>query len=113
MSILGWFLKSKSSMAKEHTGWVKLGKYQVTSHAQNRVADKKRNLKKMDMVINLFGKSVNSKDYKHKDGTIQYDRVNTNNRTITHITKNNHVKTIQKFHNNSRGKKEAYKNFEK
>lgn len=40
----------------------------------------------------------------HKDGkTIQYDRTNYHNRTITHITlKNNMVKTIRKFHKNKK-----------
>ena len=59
------------------------------------------------MVINLLGKeSTNSKNYTHKDGTIQYDRVNNNNRTVTHITKkDNHVKTIQRYHNTNKGKK--------
>ena len=111
MSLITWLIKPKKQMAKPNTKWVKLGKYQVTSHAQNRVAQKDRNLKKRDMLKNLFGKSKNSNPYKHKDGSIQYDRVNDKNRTITHITKTNHVKTIKKYHNNVRGKREAYKNF--
>ena len=38
-------------MAKKNTKHVKVGKYEVSSHAQNRVAEKSRNLKKKDMVI--------------------------------------------------------------
>ena len=49
MSILGWFLKSKKAMAKENTKHVKMGKYEISSHAQNRTAEKSRNLKKSDI----------------------------------------------------------------
>ncbi len=112
MSILSWLLKSKKEMAKPNTKRVRLGEYTVSSHAQNRVVDPKRNLKKSDMTTNLFGKSKNSPNYRHKDGTIQYDRVNEKNRTITNITNNdNVVKTIKKFHNTPRAKKQVYKNF--
>ncbi|MBQ9728464.1 MAG: hypothetical protein IJV85_02595 [Clostridia bacterium] len=113
MSILGWFLKPKKKMAKKNTKYVRIRKYTVTSHAQNRTADPSRNLKKKDMVINLLGKeSKNSEIYTHKDETTQYDRVNNKNRTVTHITKkDNHVTTIQRYHNNKKGEKEAYKNF--
>ena len=113
MSILGWFLKPKKEMAKPDTKHVRVGKYKVTSHAQNRTVDPARKLQKKDMVINLLGKtSKNSKTYTYRDGTRQFDRVNDKNRTITHITKKeNNVKTIQKYHNNAKGKKDAYKNF--
>ena len=113
MSIIGWFLKSKKEMRKPDTKHVKMWKYTITSHAQNRTADPARSLKKKDMVINLFSRSSkNSKIYIHKDGTAQYDRVNDKRRTVTHITRNSQkVKTIQKYHNNAKGKKDAYKNF--
>ena len=113
MSILGFLLKPKRKMAKPNTKRVRMGKYTITSHAQNRTVDSSRNLKKTDMLINLFGKSSkNSKSYRHTDGSLQYDRVNDKNRTITHITKSNHnVKTIQKYHSTRKGKKDAYKNF--
>lgn len=115
MSILSWFLKPKKAMAKEQTKHVKMGKYEISSHAQNRTAEKSRNLKKSDMVINLFGKaSKSSPNYTHKDGTVQYDRVNDKNRTLTHIVnKTNVVKSINKFHNTQSAKKQAYKNFRK
>ena len=87
-------------MAKEHTKHVKIGKYEISSHAQNRTAEKKRKLKKLDMVQNLFGKSLESKPYTHTDGkTVQYDRLNKRNRTVTHIvTERNLVKSIRKYH---------------
>lgn len=112
MSIISWFFKPIKEMAKPNTKHVKIGKYTITSHAQNRVAQFNRDIKKKDMVQNFLGKSDISKVYKHPDGTMQYDRVNKSNRTITYITqKKNKVKTIRKFHNDKKGIKEAYKNF--
>lgn len=109
MSLISWFLKSKKQMSKENTKWVRVGKYLVTSHAQHRIADPSRNLSKTDMVINLLGKSKNSTVYFHKkDNTYQYDRVNKNNRTITHITTKNHVKSINRYH-----KKNEHKQYKK
>jgi len=100
MSIIGWFLKSKKSMSNKHTRPIRMGKYKISSHAQNRVADSARNLRKKDMVQNLFGKSIQSNSYLHRDNkTIQYDRLNRNNQTITNIVENgNVVKTIRKYH---------------
>ncbi len=100
MSILSWFLKPKREMAKPNTKHVRMGKYKISSHAQNRTVDTSRNLKKKDMVQNLFGNSLESKPYIHSDGkTVQYDRLNKNNRTVTHIVKKGYlVKTIRKYH---------------
>ena len=100
MSILSWFLKPKKEMAKKNTKHVKMGKYEISSHAQNRTVEDKRKLRKKDMVQNLFGKSLESKPYTHSDGkTVQYDRLNKNNRTVTHIIKKGYlVKTIRKYH---------------
>lgn len=113
MSIISFLLKPKKEMAKANTRHVHMGKYTITSHAQNRLVDPLRKLKKKDMFMNLFGKtSKNSRTYKHRDGTVQYDRVNNKNKTITRITQNgNRVKTIQKYHNTKKGKEYAYKNF--
>lgn len=114
MSLLTWFLKPKKQMAKKNTKNVRIGKYIVSSHAQNRTVEPSRSLQKKDMVNNLLGNSENSPNYKHSDGTIQYDRVNSKNRTLTHIvTKTNIVKTINRFHDTPRAKKQAYKNFGK
>lgn len=113
MSILGFLFKPKKEMAKKNTKHVRIGKYEISSHAQNRTVDSSRNLKKKDMIINLFGKvSKNSKTYTHVDGTRQYDRVNNKNRTITHIVnKKNVVKSIYKFHDTPRARRQVYKNF--
>lgn len=105
MSILSWLLKSKKEMAKLNTKHVRMGKYTVTSHAQNRTVQPDKNLRKVDMVYNLFGCSKNSKTYTHRDGTRQYDRLNRKNRTITFITADKHrVKTIRKYHKSNEQK---------
>lgn len=100
MSILSWFFKSKKEMAKPNTKHVRMGKYEISSHAQNRTVESKRKLRKKDMVQNLFGNSLESNPYIHSDGkTVQYDRLNKNNRTVTHIIKKGYlVKTIRKYH---------------
>lgn len=106
MSILTWILKTNEDMSRKNTKQVKIGKYTVSSHAQNRIVQKERNLNKRDMLQNLYGRSIQSKDYYHSDGkTLQYDRLNKNNQTITHITKKgNVVKTIRKYHKHNESK---------
>ena len=114
MSILGFLLKPKKQMAKKNTKHVKVGKYELSSHAQNRIVESDRRLRKQDMLVNLFGKSENSSIYTHDDGTIQYDRVNEKNRTVTHIVKKkNVVKSINRFHDTKRARKQVYKNFKR
>ncbi len=105
MSIIGFLLKPKKEMAKKNTKHLRMGKCEITSHAQNRVVQTDKNLRKTDMISNLFGCSKNSNTYKHKDGTMQYDRLNQKNRTITYITAKNHrVKTIRKYHKKNENK---------
>lgn len=111
MSLLKYLFKPRKDTAKPNTKPVRVGKYIISAHAQNRISQKKRNLSKWDLLINLYGNSYNS-DLYVKDGVVQYDRVNSNNRTTTHIIdKNNKVKTIRKYHNTEKGRQEAYKNF--
>jgi hypothetical protein len=69
MSILGFLFKSKKEMAKENTKHVKVGKYTLTPHAQNRIVDKTRKMDKIDVLDNLFTKpngitktNINSKN---------------------------------------------------
>ena len=68
MSILTWLLKSKKEMAKKNTKPVKLGKYTVTSHAQNRTVEPSRKTTKIDVVDNLFTKP-------HAITTVKFDRL--------------------------------------
>lgn len=77
MSILSWYLKPKTEMAKSNTNQVRIGKYKVSPHAQNRICDPDRNLKKSDMTSNLLLKP----DYKSKvdDNHGSYTRVRKKN----------------------------------
>ena len=45
MSIIGFLLKRKTEMAKPNTQRVCIGKYKISSHAQNRLVDSSRSLK--------------------------------------------------------------------
>jgi hypothetical protein len=92
MSILSWLLKSKKEMAKPNTKNVRIGKYNITSHAQNRIVDKERRIKKNDIIRNLFGNSYQTKPYLYK-GEYQYDKIHVKTKTVTHITPEHRVKT--------------------
>ena len=95
MSILGFFFKPKKEMAKKNTPRVRMGKYTISSHAQNRVVEPKRNLKKSDMVRNLLGRSFQTELYDYH-GEKQYSRIHK--KTKTNISDKNVVKTIHKVH---------------
>ena len=56
MSILGFLLKPKRRMAKKHTKHIRVGKYTITKHAQNRITEKNRKISKLDILNNLFTK---------------------------------------------------------
>lgn len=108
MSILSWFLKPKIEMAKPNTKHVKIGKYTITSHAQNRTVEKARSLKKSDMVNNLFTKPHAITTVKEDKNGLSYDRVGKTATTSIDPT-NNHVCSIRRP-----SKKEAKKyNLEK
>ncbi len=98
MSILSFLFKPKKEMSKKGTPRVRMGKYIISSHAQNRVADPKRNLKKSDMVWNLLGRSFQTELYDYY-GEKQYSRIHKKSKTKTNISDKNVVKTIHKVHN--------------
>ncbi len=56
MSILSFLFKPKKEMAKKNTKRVKVGKYTITKHAQNRIVEENRNINKIDVLDNLFTK---------------------------------------------------------
>lgn len=63
-------------MAKTDTKHVKVGKYTLTPHAQNRIADKTRNLSKTDVLDNLLTKPNGLTPIKYDDsGRPSYNRV--------------------------------------
>lgn len=43
MSIVSFLFKSKKEMSKPNTKIVKVGKYKLASHRQNRIVDKTKN----------------------------------------------------------------------
>ena len=96
--LLAFLFKPKKEMAKKGTPRVRMGKYIVSSHAQNRVVDPKRDLKKTDMVWNLLGRSFQTELYDNH-GEKQYSRIHKKSRTKTNISDKNVVKTIHKVHN--------------
>ena len=55
MSLFSWFLKPSKEMQKKDTRYIKIGKYTITAHAQNRTVEKARSLGKRAMVGNLYG----------------------------------------------------------
>ena len=56
MSILSFLFKPKKEMAKKNTKSVKVGKYTITKHAQNRIVEESRKIDKIDILENLFTK---------------------------------------------------------
>ena len=76
MSILGFLFKPKSEMAKDDTKHVRVGKYILTSHAQNRIVDKTRKMSKGDVLDNLFTKpNVKTKVKFDKLNRPSYNRI--------------------------------------
>ena len=76
MSILGFLFKPKKEMAKKNTKSVKVGKYTITKHAQNRIVEKSRNINKIDVLDNLFTKPNAITKVKYdKLGQPSYNRV--------------------------------------
>lgn len=95
MSIVSWLLKPKSAMAKKNTSYVKLGKYTLTSHAQNRVADPTRKTRKRDVIDNLFTKPhAITKTKTDSRGRPSYNRIGK--RITTSINpRNNNVVSLR------------------
>ncbi|MBR1747372.1 MAG: hypothetical protein IJ735_04090 [Clostridia bacterium] len=62
-------------MAKKNTRHVKVGKYTLTSHAQNRIVDRKRDFDKTDVLNTLFFPPNGITETKYKDGNPSYSRV--------------------------------------
>ena len=119
MSILGFLFKPKKEMAKTDTKRVKVGKYTLTSHAQNRIVDKTRKMNKADVLDNLFTKPNGITETKYKDGKPSYRRVGkrittiinpTNNKiaTCTPVSKQD-IKKFDLINKNKKGRKKYVK----
>lgn len=93
--------KSRTEMAKEHTEPVKVGKYVVTSHAQNRMVQ--RDIPNEAMIRNLVRKplavskvELDSKGRpsyeRHNNETTVYINPENKNATSIHVIKNKDAK---------------------
>ena len=91
MSILGFLLKPKKEMAKKETKRVKVGKYTITRHAQNRIVERNRKINKFDVLDNLFTKPNGVSRIKYEDGKPSYNRVGKRATTSINPTNNNVV----------------------
>lgn len=92
MSILGFLFKPKKEMAKKNTKRVKVGKYTITKHAQNRIVEEVRKINKLDVLDNLFTKPNGvTKTRYDVDGRPSYNRIGK--RATTSINPNNNVVT--------------------
>lgn len=92
MSILGFLLKSKKEMAKHETKYVRVGKYRLTSHAQNRIVQKERAMDKGDVLDNLFTKPNGLTKTRYDKNGPSYRRVGKRITTALN-PKNNNVIT--------------------
>lgn len=45
MSVMKYLFKSKKKMMTKNTSQIRIGKFVISSHAQNRIVDPKRKLK--------------------------------------------------------------------
>ena len=98
MSLFSFFRKPIEEMKNTNNKRIKIGRYTISSHAQNQIANEKRNLKKIDLTSNLFLKAdYVSKPEKRESGSYSYVRIR--GKVCTHIVpKTRLVKTIHKVH---------------
>ncbi len=62
-------------MSKKNTKPVRVGKYKVSSHAQNRIVQEDRNLTKLGLIDNLFSKPNAISDIKGDKPFRSYNRI--------------------------------------
>ena len=91
MSILGFLFKHKKEMAKKDTNRVKVGKYTITKHAQNRIVEDVRKINKIDVLDNLFTKPNGITKIRYEKGNPSYNRVGKRATTSINPTNNNVV----------------------
>ena len=100
-------------MAKTNTRPIKVGKYNVTSHAQNRIVEPNRYLKKTDAVDYLYLKPLTTGPIKYdKKGRPSYSRIgryaitqiNSKNNNLTSIWRTSKI-DAKKYHLERRGRK--------
>ena len=86
---MSFLLKPKKEMKKEPTKRVTVGKYTITSHAQNRIVEESRKINKLDVLDNLFSKpnAITKVTYDEKGPS--YRRVGKRATTAINPTNNN------------------------
>lgn len=120
MSILDFLLKSNEDMARKDTRIVRVGKYTLTKHAQNRIVDKNRKTAKWDVVDNLYRRPNGITAIKYDNGRPSYNRVGRRITTSINPT-NNYITScrpvsrqeIKQFNLVNVGKKGAKKKYVK
>lgn len=78
-------------MKKNNTKRVKVGKYTITVHAQNRIAEESRRINKLDVLDNLFTKPNGLSKVKYENRNPSYNRVGKRVTTIINPINNNVV----------------------
>ena len=92
MSILSFLFKPKKEMAKKNTKKVKVGKYTITKHAQNRIVEESRQINKLDVLDNLFTKPNGTTPIKiDNKNRPSYNRIGKRATTSINPTNNNVV----------------------
>ena len=94
MSTLGFLIKPQKKMGKRNTCRVKVGKYTLTSHAQNRIVDKTRKMDKIDVLDNLFTKPLGTTQIEYRNGRPAYQRVGKRITTVIN-PQNNWIATCR------------------
>lgn len=119
MSIIGFLFKPRKEMAKENTKYVRVGKYTITKHAQNRIVDKTRKINKVDVLDNLFTKpngvtkikmsSKNRPSYNRigKRITTSINPKNNNVITCRHVS-NKEIREFDLVNIDKKGEKKKY-----
>ncbi|MGM9969675.1 MAG: hypothetical protein ACI35S_04685 [Anaeroplasma sp.] len=84
MSTLSFLFKSKKEMSKDNTKPVKVGKFTISSHAQNRIVEPARRVTKSGVVSNLVREPLGVSRVKYDDeNRPSYNRVG--NSVVTSI----------------------------
>ena len=84
MSILSFLFKSKKEMSKDNTKPVKVGKFTISSHAQNRIVEPARKVNKGGVVSKLVRRPLGVSEVKYDEkNRPSYNRVG--NSVVTSI----------------------------
>ena len=96
MSLLSFILKSKKDMAKENTRPIRIGRYTLSKHVQNRIVNPTREVTKCGVISNLLRKPLGLGKIKiDSKNRLSYERIG--DRVVTAINPlTNVVATVRK-----------------